>query len=275
MCENCLVSSFDCRVVQPMDLSDRQTEIAELVREHGFLSVDALSERFDVTTQTIRRDLATLCDYGLARRRHGGIERPTDSKNLSYGSRQILARGAKLGIARQVAEHVPDGASLAFSIGTTPLVVAEALLQHKNLRIFTNNLNIAMLACENPSFEVNIVGGRIRNGDRDILGPGMDDFLSSYMVDIGVYGVAGVAEDGTLLDFYEEEVRARRLIRDNSRSTFLVLDQSKFGRPAHVRGGNIGEATKVFCDSRPPEYILEILDRVGSELIVCSENGAP
>ena len=121
-------------------------------------------------------------------------------------------------------EYVPDGSSLAFSIGTTPQVVAEGLLRHENLRIFTNNLNIAMLACENASFEVNIVGGRIRNSDRDVLGPGMDEFLSSYMVDIGVYGVAGVAEDGTLLDFYEEEVQARRLIRDNSRSTFLVLD---------------------------------------------------
>ena len=256
-----------------MDLSDRQAEIAELVREHGFLSVDTLSERFDVTTQTIRRDLATLCDHGLARRRHGGIERPTNLKNLSYGSRQILARGAKLAIGRQVAGHVANGASLAFSIGTTPQVVAEALLQHERLRIFTNNLNIAMLACENSTFEVNIVGGRIRNSDRDVLGPGMEDFLSSYIVDIGVYGVAGVAEDGTLLDFYEEEVRARRLIQDNSRSTFLVLDQSKFGRPAHVRGGNIGEATKVFCDSRPPERIVELLDRSGTELVVCSESG--
>ena len=204
--------------------------------------------------------------------RHG--ERPLSEKNLSYGSRQILARGEKLAIGRTVAKHVPNGSSLAFSIGTTPQVVAEALLQHDRLRIFTNNLNIAMLACENPTFEVNVVGGRLRNSDRDVLGPGFENFLSSYMVDIGIYGAAGVADDGTLLDFDEQEVRARRLIRDNSRKTFLVLDQSKFGRPAHVRGGNIGEATVVFCDSRPPDRIVKVLEQSGSELIICKEGGS-
>lgn len=258
-----------------MELSERQAEIAELVREQGFQSVDRLAGRFDVSTQTIRRDLNTLCDYGLARRRHGGIDWPTRSENLAYRSRQVLARSAKQAIAQEVARHVPDGASVAFSIGTTPQVVAEALLQHERLRLFTNNLNIAMLACENPTFEVNIAGGRLRNNDRDILGPGMEEFLSAYMVDIGIYGAAGVAEDGTLLDFYEEEVRARHLVRKNSRETFLVLDHSKFARHAHVRGGKISEATKVFCNASPPEYIAEILEQSQTQFVVCGKETGP
>ena len=94
------------------------------------------------------------------------------------------------------------------------------------------------------------------------------------MVDIGIYGAAGVAEDGTLLDFYEEEVEARRLIRNNSRQTFLVLDQSKFGRLAHVRGGKISEATKVFCDARPPEHIVRLLADSRSELVICGEDNS-
>lgn len=252
-------------------LSERQAEIAELVREEGFLTVEVLADKFGLTAQTIRRDLNTLCDHGLARRRHGGIERPRESGNLAYGSRQILARRAKQAIGRVVANHVPEGASVAFSVGTTPELVAEALLGHDRLRIFTNNLNIAMLACSNPGFEVFVAGGRLRNSDRDILGIGMEGFLSSYMVDIGIYGVAGVGEAGTLLDFYEEEVRARQLIRENSRATFLVLDHTKFNRVAHVRGGHIGEATKVFCDRRPPAAIVRILEDSGAELVICDE----
>ncbi len=253
------------------NLSERQVEITELLRKKGFLAVEALAEKYDVTTQTIRRDLTALCDHGLARRRHGGIERPAETGNLAYGSRQILARDAKRAIAREVARHIPDNASVAFSIGTTPEVVAGELLHHQGLRIYTNNLNIAMLACRNPTFEVNIAGGRVRNSDNDILGPGMESFLSSYLFDFGIYGVAGVSERGTLLDFYEEEVRARRLIHENSRETMLVLDHSKFGRAAHVRGGKIGEASKVFCDRRPPDPILEILERSNSQLVICGE----
>jgi len=253
-------------------LSERQVEITERLREQGFLAVETLAEHFRVTTQTIRRDLTTLCDHGLARRRHGGIERFADAGNLAYLSRQILARSAKQAIAREVARHIPDYASVAFSIGTTPEVVATALLQHKGLRIFTNNLNVAMLACSNPTFEVNIAGGRIRNSDYDVLGPDIENFFSSYIFDFGIYGVAGVGERGTLLDFYDEEVRARRLIHDNSRETFLVLDHGKFGRNAHVRGGQIGEASKVFCDARPPGKIVETLEESGSQLVICGED---
>jgi DeoR family glycerol-3-phosphate regulon repressor len=250
-------------------LSERQVQIAELVREEGFQTVEMLARKFGLTTQTIRRDLNTLCDHSLVRRRHGGVEQPPETSNLTYGSRQILARRAKQAIAREVARHVPNGASVTFSIGTTPELTAEALLHHERLRVFTNNLNIAMLASSNPTFEVFIAGGRLRNSDRDILGIGMESFLSSYIVDIGIYGVAGVDESGTLLDFYEEEVRARELIRENSRATFLVLDSTKFHRAADVRGGHILDATKVFCDAPPPEQIVEIIANSQTELVIC------
>ncbi len=255
-----------------VELSERQVEITEQLREKGFLAVETLAEQYNLTTQTIRRDLTTLCDHGLARRRHGGIERPTNGGNLAYGSRQILARGAKQAVARMVARHLPDDASVAFSIGTTPEVVAGELIRHRGLRIFTNNLKIAMAACSNPTFEVNIAGGRVRNGDNDVLGPDIESFFSSYLFDYGIYGVAGVSERGTLLDFYDEEVRARRLIHENSRETILVLDHSKFGRSAHVRGGQIGEASKVFCDARPPEAIVELLEKSGTQLVICNED---
>jgi DeoR family glycerol-3-phosphate regulon repressor len=255
-------------------LSERQVQIAELVRDKGFLTVDRLADRFGLTAQTIRRDLNRLCDHSLVRRRHGGVEPPPETGNLAYGSRQILARRAKQAIAREVAKHVPDGASLTFSIGTTPELVAQALVNHQGLRVFTNNLNIAMLACANKTFEVFIAGGRLRNSDRDILGIGLEKFFTSYMVDIGIYGVAGVDSQGTLLDFHEEEVRARQLIRENSRTNFLVLDQTKFHRVAHVRGGNICEATKVFCDAAPPRPIVNLLEDKGGQLIICGKGAS-
>jgi DeoR family glycerol-3-phosphate regulon repressor len=251
-----------------MELSQRQAEIAELVRESGFLSVDGLAERFAVTTQTIRRDLTGLCDLGLVRRRHGGVERPANGENLAYGTRQVLNLEAKERVADAVARFVPDGATLAFSIGTTPEVVARRLVDRRALRIFTNNLNVAMTLSANPSFQVTIAGGRLRSGDRDILGAGTVEFFSAYKVDIGIFGVAGVDEDGTLLDFHEDEVAARQAIRDNCRTSFLVLDHTKFGRAAHVRGGAITEVDRVFCDRAPPPALAACLAEAGTALTV-------
>ncbi len=195
--------------------------------------------------------------------------------NMAYAWRQILNQEAKQVIALEVARHVPNSVSVAFSIGTTPEIVSKALLAHNHLRIFTNNLNIAMLACSNPTFEVTVAGGRLRNEDRDVMGNGMEALFEAYKVDIGIYGVAGVDEDGTLLDFYEEEVRARRIIRENSRQAYLVLDYSKFGRAAHVRGGRIDEAAKIFCDRMPPQPILDMIRQSGAQLILCRKDAMP
>jgi len=255
-------------------LSQRRAQILDLVRDRGILMVEELAEKFGVAAQTIRRDLNFLCDRGMGRRIHGGIQRVSPIENTAYAWRKILNAKAKQAIAGTVATHIPEGVSLAFSIGTTPELISRALLTQQNLKIFTNNLHIAMAMSENATCEVTIAGGRIRHGDLDILGPGMEELFSAYKVDIGIYGVGGVDGDGTLLDYYEEEVRARQIIQENSRQTYIVLDHSKFGRSAHVRGGHLEQATKVFCDQTPPSGICRILKEAGTELVVCGQKGA-
>ena len=248
------------------DISKRQAEIADLVQSAGFASVEELAERFEVTTQTIRRDVNGLCELGILRRTHGGVEPPAPASNIHYSTRQILNLSEKRVISSLVAGEVSNGQSLAFSIGTTPEIVMQGLVGHEALSVFTNNLNVAFTATANQGFQVTIAGGRLRNGDRDVLGMGAQEFFSRYKVDIGVFGVAGVDEDGTLLDFHEDEVAARQAILANCRRSYLVLDHTKFGRPAHVRGGHIGEVSDIFCDRPLPLQIKEILASSGARV---------
>ncbi|MBD8893913.1 DeoR/GlpR transcriptional regulator [Labrenzia suaedae] len=249
-------------------LSSRQAEIADLVQSSGFMSVEALAERFEVTTQTIRRDVNGLCEMGILRRTHGGVEPPVSAGNIHYSTRQILNLAPKRVIATTVAGLVENGQSLAFSIGTTPEIVMQALSGHEKLKIFTNNLNVAFTAAANLSFEVTIAGGRLRSGDRDVVGQSAQEFFSQYKVDIGIFGVAGVDDDGTLLDFHEEEVASRQAILANCRQSFLVLDHSKFTRPAHVRGGHLGDVSHIVTDRALPAHIQRLLSGTKVQTIV-------
>ena len=256
-------------------LNQRRAQIADMIRDKGIVLVEDLAAIFGVAAQTIRRDLNFLCERGMGRRVHGGVQRISSAGNTAYSWRKILHAEAKQAIARTVSTHVPNRVSLSFSIGTTPELVSRALVRHEHLKIFTNNLNIAMAMSGHASWEVTIAGGRIRQEDLDILGPGMEELFRAYKVDIGIYGVGGVDGDGTLLDYYEEEVRARQIIQENSRQTYIVLDHSKFGRSAHVRGGHLTQATKVFCDQTPPRAICDLLEYSGTELVVCSPDRPP
>ena len=257
-----------------MQAEDRARAIVERVRGDGFQAIEALAHQFGVTPQTIRRDVNHLCDRGLLRRRHGGVELPPEGENLAYPARQVLNIDAKRRIAQLVAREVPDGASLFFGIGTTPEQCALALADHAGLRVMTNNLNVALALSRSASCEITVAGGRLRNLDRDVVAGEAHGFFGRFAADIGIYGVGGVGEDGTLLDFSTDEVTMRSALAAHCRQRFLVLDHSKFGRGGTVRGGHITEASAVFSDRPVPAAIAGKLREAGVRLVSWPEDDA-
>jgi DeoR family glycerol-3-phosphate regulon repressor len=236
-----------------MNLSQRQADIVDLIGEKGFVTVEALAERFLVTPQTIRRDVNALCDMNVLRRRHGGAELLNRDANLSYDTRRITHLAGKQKIAQDVARLVPNRSSLLIGIGTTPEQVALALGGHEDLTVVTNNFNAALALSANRSNRIIVPGGTLRLPDRDILGAEAEALFRDYRADFGIYGVGGIDEDGALLDFDRTEVEARIAIHESSRVSILVADVSKFGRQAPAKGGHLRDADHFVTDLPVPE----------------------
>ncbi|MGE5517266.1 MAG: DeoR/GlpR family DNA-binding transcription regulator [Bacteroidota bacterium] len=240
-------------------LNQRQAQIVDKANADGFVSIDALVEAFAVTPQTIRRDINFLCDLGILRRYHGGASLVPNTRNVDYTDRQALMRDEKERIGQMVARHIPDGASLFLNVGTTTEAVARALLNHRGLRVITNNVNVAVLLRNGQDFEVTVAGGRLRPHDLAVVGEATIDFINQFKVDFGVIGISGIDPDGTLLDFDYPEVRVAQAIIRNSRTVFLATDHSKFGRRAMVKLGHISMVDGLFIDSLPPQPYLDMV----------------
>lgn len=126
-----------------MKQTQRHDAIIELVKKQGYVSTEELVEHFSVSPQTIRRDLNDLAEQNMILRHHGGAALPSSSVNTPWHDRKATQTEEKERIARKVAAQIPNGSTLFIDIGTTPEAVAHALLGHSNLRIVTNNLNVA------------------------------------------------------------------------------------------------------------------------------------
>jgi DeoR family glycerol-3-phosphate regulon repressor len=237
----------------------RQQRILELARRRGFVAIEDLARRFEVTTQTIRRDINQLCEQALLRRYHGGAGLPSSVENLAYTARQVLCLEEKRRIAALLARHIPDQASLFLNIGTTTEEVARALMGHKGLHVITNNLNVASIMSGNPEFEVIVAGGLVRARDRGIVGEAASDLIGQFKVDFGIIGISGIDEDGTLLDFDYREVRVAQAIMENSTQVFLAADHTKFGRNAMCRSARAEQIDALFTDRAPPAAFREAL----------------
>jgi DeoR family glycerol-3-phosphate regulon repressor len=254
-------------------LTARQGEILDIARETGRVSVDDLARRFDVTPQTIRKDLNDLCDRRLMSRVHGGAVIDSGVANLSYEARRFVAYEEKVRIGRRAASLVPNRSSLFINIGTTTEEVANALQDHENLLVITNNLNVAMQLRRHPSIEVIVAGGPVRRSDGAVVGSAAVDLIRQFKVDTAVIGVSAIDEDGALLDFDYREVRVAQAIIENARRVILVADRSKLDRTAPCRIGHLDQVHVFVTDHLPSMPLRELCRTRGIELIETDPDG--
>ncbi len=249
-----------------MDLSSRQMRILEIARADGRVLVDDLAQRFDVSPQTIRKDLNEMCDQRHLARVHGGAILVSGTENVAYTARRVLAQESKQRIAQRAASLIPDATSMFINIGTTTEEVARALIGRDGLLVITNNIHVVSILLDSPHIEVVVAGGMVRRSDGGIVGEATLDLVAQFKVDVAVIGVSAIDEDGALLDFDYREVRVAQKIIENARKVVLVADSMKFARTAPVRIGHISQVDVLVTDTVPSEQFQEICRNCGVQL---------
>lgn len=239
-------------------VTPRQLEIVRLARERGHVDVLSLAAHFDVTPQTIRRDLNELCDTRVLNRVHGGAMYPSSVANFAQEARRQVAPEAKQRIGARAAERIEPDRSVILNIGTTTEQVAQSLKNHTGLMVVTNSITVAGILLDAPGVDVVLAGGIVRKTDGGIVGEATVDFIRQFRVDYAVIGCSAIDEDGTLLDFDFQEVQVARAIIASARQTLLVADAIKFERVAPVRIGHLSDIDVLVTDRAPPEPVRRI-----------------
>ncbi|MCK0168567.1 DeoR/GlpR family DNA-binding transcription regulator [Jannaschia sp. S6380] len=246
----------------------RQTEILDQARRDGRVTVDGLARQFDVTVQTIRRDLAELAETGKLERVHGGAVIPSGVINIVYEERRRLNAKGKAALARACAERVPDGASVFMNIGTTTEAVARELLDRDNLLVVTNNINIANILSANRGCEIVLAGGQLRHSDGGLVGGFTAELVRHFKFDIAILGCSALDGDGDLLDFDAQEILVSQTAIARARQVFVAADHSKLDRNAPVTICSLADVTALFTDvALPPDLATRARDW-GTEVVI-------
>ena len=257
-----------------MNSRERHAEIVKLAKQQGHVLVEALASLFDVTAQTVRKDLNDLCNAGVLKRTHGGAIFPSGVENLEYEARRRIAAAEKTAIGKATASIVPSNASLFINIGTTTEAVSQALVDHSGLMVITNNINVANRLRIYPGIEVVIAGGVVRGSDGGVVGDATVDFINQFKVDYAVIGASAIDEDGALLDFDYREVRVAQAIIANARHVIVVSDSTKFERTAPVRIAHLSQVDTFVTDRCSLESIRTICRDADVRLIETSPDAA-
>ena len=235
----------------------RSPEIIKLANQTSIVRVEELAEYFNVSLQTIRKDLNKLCSDGQLERVHGGAIIPSHIENIEYEQRKKINLLGKQAIGRECAKKIPNDICLFMGIGTSTETAAKLLLEHKNLLIVTNNLNIANVLKNNARSEVVITGGNLRKSDGALIGQPALETIKNFKFDLAILGCSALDSEGNMLDFDTQEILVNQSIISQADKTYLLADHTKFMRKAPVKIAPLSIIDCFLTDNKLEPELLE------------------
>lgn len=212
---------------------ERQPQIEAIIRREGEVSVEMLAERFDVSPETIRRDLGSLAELGRVQKVHGGARRARLIHEPSHDQRETTARDAKAAIGRRLAEAVEPGETLFIDTGSTTLAAAETLAAIPDLTIITNSCRLAeRIARISADATIHLLGGRYGADNAQTTGIAVIEQLQAFRADRAILTVAALDVDQGAMDASQDEAQIARAMIRNARMVTVLADPGKFGRHA-------------------------------------------
>lgn len=216
-----------------MYAEERRQEMARRIARDGRASVVDLADSFEVTPETVRRDLDRLEDGGIIRRVHGGAV-PADAitvLELDLDERESTRSAQKDRIAARTLDLLPTaGGSIVVDAGTTTGRLVARLALDCELTIVTNSITNAARLTHHTAVHLHMVGGRVRGTTQAAVGPAAVDQLSSMRVDVALLGANGLTERFGASTPDADEAAAKRAMRAAAHQVIVMADATKLGR---------------------------------------------
>lgn len=259
-----------------MFAEERHAKIAELLAAKGRVSVAALAERFEITRETVRRDLAVLENDGVLRRVHGGAvtaDRMSTSEQ-SLSSRQSQRHDEKARIARRALEMIPTtgSGSVVLDAGTTTELLADLLYEQSaandGLLIITHAVPIAYKISNSPSLQLEFLGGRVRGLTRATVGPSTVEQMQALRPDIAFLGANGVHAGFGLSTPDVLEASVKTAIVRAARRVVALVDASKLDEEALVSFASLNEIDTLITDGTPSNELAAALADAEVEVVI-------
>jgi len=255
-----------------MYAEERQEAIAALVISKGRASVTELAQTYDVTTETVRRDLAALDKAGVVRRVHGGAV-PARALHLvepGVGERESTRSDFKDAIAAAAIDYVPRaGASMLLDAGTTTARIAALLPTNRELVVVTNSVPIAARLAAIDSVSLQLLGGRVRGVTQAAVGEQTLRVLDSIRVDIAFIGTNAISVRHGLSTPDSEEAAVKRAMVRSANYVVVAADSSKVGREDFVSFAPISSVDTLITDTELDDADRQLLTEQGVE-VVCA-----
>jgi DeoR family glycerol-3-phosphate regulon repressor len=257
-----------------MKREKRFKDILTLLDERERVNVEDLAAHFEVSAETIRRDLSTMSEQGLLRKVYGGAVKFQSAQENPFALRTKQYAAEKTAIAQYAVRFVNSGDSLFLSAGTTTTIFARELVKRVDrLIVITNSPQIAHEFWNNGQGEntIYVLGGYYNGAEIEILGSTVIDEIRQFQADHAFLTVGAVNAAQGFMDYRIEVGQINKAMVQQARRTTILLDSSKLDRMALVTSCRLDMIDRIVTDSPPSEHLADALNKAGTQIHVAGQ----
>ena len=252
---------------------ERQSHILQYIQQNYNASIIELSEKFNVSSMTIRRDLDELENHKLVVRVHGGAIVPKETAGLREDVRAARNMTQKSRIGDAAVRLVKNGQTIFIDAGTTTMELANRLKDHQGLTVVTNSVKVLYTLAESPGINLIGLGGAVFGGAWSFIGPLADKAIGHFHSDLAFLGISALSLDRGLSEYNYFEGDIKNLIIKQSQRTILLADSSKFEKVSPHSVAPLSDIDVIITDDLLAEELAAAYRKTGVELIQVKENG--
>lgn len=247
---------------------ERRTQILEKLQKEKKVYVGSLSQFYNVSEETIRRDLEKLEKEGLVTKSYGGaVLKDNNNIDLPFNVRKNRNVDAKIKIAKLLAETIEDGDSIMLDSSSTAVFVAKHIKDKKNITIITNSIEILIELSDVTDWHIISTGGALKESSLDLIGPNSIKTIKSYHVDKVIISCKGLDLNKGLTDANEMQAEVKKTMFESANKKILAIDSTKFNEISFTTVCNVSEITAIYTDKKPEAKWLQYFDNIGIQCV--------
>ncbi len=239
---------------------ERRNLILEKLQEEKRVVVSELSQLYNVSEETIRRDLDKLENEGYAIKSYGGaVINENTSIDMPFNIRKNRNVLGKQKIAEMVANMIHDGDQIMLDASTTSVFIAKAIKDRERLTVITNSIEILIELADVSGWTIISTGGTMKEGYLALLGTRAEETMQSYYVDKAFVSCKALNMEKGLMDSTDLFAHSKQAMMKSARESILAVDYTKFDCTAFSRVLDVGSLSAVVTDQKPTQEWLDFL----------------
>ncbi len=242
--------------------------IKSMENNNGVIRVDYLTDKFGISSRTVRRDLEKLEETGVLTRTYGGAVLNRNSTEPDFDIRESHAANEKKRIGKKASEMIKDGDTIILDSGTTVINIIPYIKGKRNLVVVTNAINIASALSGCQSISVVVVGGTLRQQTLSLVGPETEESIRKMHVDKSFIGTSGLSANRGFTNSNLFEAGVKRLMMQVAKKSIVLADYTKFGVSDFTAFASSKETDILITDTKAPDEEVKGFIEQGVEVMI-------